>query len=436
VTAHSRAAALPASPSHGGHRTAVRLAEHRGRLGDALVFVIPLLLAIRFAVGGQLFLSEVVLLLALPFLLDDARLRGVSRVSRSALVLALLWLFGLIVTDLYRGSPFADYSRGWAKVAFLLINFAALSLLIDGRWRRVTLFAAGLALGEVLQFYFDPSTYAVGDPWKFGLGPPVTLMGALLASHPAIYRKPVLATGIFVVLGVVNLKLGFRSLGGVCFLSGFLVLLAARSAHLMRIDRRALRTFTALGACVLVGFIVVEAYGYAAGHGLLGRQAQQKYDLQQSSLGILSGRPEIVVAARAIRDSPIIGHGSWAKDPKYVAALQEELHRSGYGLSTVPKSQDLIPTHSHLFGAWVEAGILGALFWFWALALATSVLPRLHRLADGRVALVAFLAVSFLWDVLFSPFGAERRLVTPFYLIAFLLARKALSATSTPTRRS
>src|SRR5437660_8719552 len=103
---------------------------------------------------------------------------------------------------------------------------------------------------------------------------------------------------------------------------------------------------------------------------------------------------------RAIRDSPIIGHGSWAKNPKYVAALQDELHKAGYQGSTVPISPDLIPTHSHLFGAWVEAGILGAVFWFWALGLVASVLPRLHRLGDARVALVAFLAISFLWDVL------------------------------------
>jgi len=61
---------------------------------------------------------------------------------------------------------------------------------------------------------------------------------------------------------------------------------------------------------------------------------------------------------------------------------------------------------------------------FWALALVASVLPRLHRLADGRVALVAFLAVSLLWDVLFSPFGAERRLIVAFSLIVLLLAHK------------
>lgn len=431
MTAYSRDAGILASPWHRRHGTAVRPAERGGRFGDAFVFVVPLLLAVQFAVGGRLFLSEIVLLLALPLLLDDARRRGASRISHGAVALGVLWLFGLFVTDVYRSTPFEDYSRGWSKVAFLLLNFAALSLLIDGRWRRVTLFAAGLAIGQVLQFYFSPGLYAAGDPWKFGYGGAVTLSGVLLASRHTVYRRPIVSTGILIALAVVNLQLGFRSLGGVCFLAAVLVLLAARSAHLRRIDRRALRTFTAIAVSVLAGFIVVEAYGYAAGHGLLGGPAQQKYEAQRSSLGILvSGRPEIIVAARAIRDSPIVGHGSWAKDPKYAAALQYELRKAGYRGASVPLSPDMIPTHSHLLGAWVEAGILGAVFWLWALALLTSVLPRLHLLVDGRVALVAFLGLLFLWDVFFSPFGAERRLIMPFYLIVLLLARKDILATS------
>jgi hypothetical protein len=427
VTAYARDAAASSLLWRGPRGTVKRAAVTPGRFGDAFVFLVPLLLPIEFAVGGRLFLSEVALLVALPFLLYDARRRRVSRISHGVIILGCLWLFGLVVTDIYRGTPFDDYSRGWAKVAFLLLNVAALSLLIDGRWRRVTLFAGGLVIGQVLQFYFNPGVYVPGDPWKFGYGGAVTLAGVLLASRPTVYRRPAVSAGILVALGVINLKMGFRAYGGVCFLAGFFVLLAARSTYLMRLDRRAFRTVTTLAAAALAGLIIVSAYEYVAEHGLLGERAKQKYEAQQSSLGILTGRPEIIVAARAIRDSPIVGHGSWAKDPKYIAALQHELRRSGYRGYQAPRSSDVIPTHSHLFGAWVEAGILGAVFWLWALMLVTGVLPRLHHLADGRVALVAFLAALFLWDVFFSPFGAERRLIMPFLLIVFLLARNHIS---------
>jgi hypothetical protein len=49
---------------------------------------------------------------------------------------------------------------------------------------------------------------------------------------------------------------------------------------------------------------------------------------------------------------------------------------------------------------------------------------RLHRLADRRIPLVAFLGVSFFWDVLFSPLGAEARLTVAFSLVVLLMARR------------
>jgi hypothetical protein len=414
----------------GRQGTTLRLIERGGRFGDGLALVVPLLLAVQFSVGGQLFLPEVVLLLALPFLLDGARRRGVSRISHRAVALGALWLFGLVFTDIYRGTLSHDYLRGWSNIAFLLSNFAALSVLLDGRWRRVMLFGAGLAGGEVLQYYFNPGIYAAAYPWKFGYGGALTLAGVLLASRPAVYRRPAVAAGILIALGVINLQMGFRSLAGVCFLSAFMVMLAARSAHGVGQERRALRTFLTLTASVLVGVIVVSAYGYAAGHGFLGGRAQQKYSAQQGNLGVVvGGRPEIIAEALAIRDSPIIGHGSWAKGPRYTAALQDALFQAGYPARHGALSSELIPTHSYLFGAWVDGGILGAVFWLWALALAGSILPWLHKLADGRVPLVAFLGFTFLWAVLFSPFGAEARLTAAFSLVVFLMARRDIRRT-------
>ena len=402
--------------------------ESVGRLREGFVFVIPLFLSVQFSTGGQLLLPEIMLLLALPFLLDDARRRGVAPVSHGAIALGLVWLVGLVFTDVYRGVRFHDYSRGWSNVAFLLIGFAALSLLIDGRWRLVTLFAAGLAGGQMLQFFVSPDSYAAAEPWKFGYGASITLGGVLLAGRTAVYRRPAIASGILVALGVINFRMGFRSLAGICLLTAVAIVVAARSARLVRLDRRAVRWLTVLAASILVGLVIVEGYKYAAGRGVLGAQVQRKYEEQHSSLGVLlSGRPQIVVALRAIADSPIIGHGSWAKDPKYTAALRTELRKAGYQGNTLPHSPDTIPTHSHLLGAWVGAGILGLLLWLWALMVALSVLLRLHRLGDRRVVLVAFIGLSFVWDVLFSPLGAEQRLFTAFYLVVLLLARKEIS---------
>ena len=87
---------------------------------------------------------------------------------------------------------------------------------------------------------------------------------------------------------------------------------------------------------------------------------------------MLGGRPEILVSSRAVLDSPILGHGSWAKDFKYNEMLNDLLieqgKRENYLQDLDPDWRGLIPVHSHLMGAWVWAGILGAIFWayiFW-----------------------------------------------------------------------
>jgi hypothetical protein len=374
----------------------------------------------------------VLLLLALPFLIDQARRRHVSRVSHRTIVLGLLWLFGLVLTDVYRGSAFHDYSRGWSNIAFLLLSFAALSLLIDGHWRRVTLFAAGVAMGEALQFLFNPSIYATAYPWKFGYGHSVTLAGVLLASSATVYRRTGLAAGILISLAAINLNMGFRSLGGACLLAA-LVLLAPRTRYWARSDGNTLRMVAILAASACAGIVVVVGYEYAAAHGTLGGHAQQKYAAQKGRLGIIvGGRPEIISESLAIRDSPIVGHGSWAKGPEYGSALRDRLFQAGYSTNGLDTSSGLIPTHSYLFGAWVDGGVLGAVFWLWTLVLVASFLPQLRRLGDGRVTLVAFLSASFVWDVLFSPLGAQGRLTAAFSLVVFLMAKRDVCAAARP----
>lgn len=105
-------------------------------------------------------------------------------------------------------------------------------------------------------------------------------------------------------------------------------------------------------------------YGTAVESGLLGRDALVKYRDQTSGEVplILGGRSESLVAVQAIADSPVLGHGSWARDRRYV-----ELHHAikvEYGLPVFDAERgkrDLIPTHSYLLGSWVEGGFLGGL---------------------------------------------------------------------------
>lgn len=135
----------------------------------------------------------------------------------------------------------------------------------------------------------------------------------------------------------------------------------------------------------------------------------------------------------AIYDSPILGHGSWAKDPKYLIAQEQTLALLDYKVEgdVTPETleEGLIPSHSHILGAWVDAGILGALFWGWAWFMTAKRLARVHLLSVALLPLASFSAFQLLWDLLFSGYGAEMRVFTPYYIVTVL---SCLSVTARP----
>ena len=402
--------------------TLARAEERRAFALDALAFLVPCLLFLEVHVGGRLFVSELLLLAALPFLLHRRAQLRTARFPAIVVVLGLLWLWGQVVTDLVRLTPYEDYSRGWMKIVFTLVNFVALFLIVEERRRAIRAFAAGMVVGLLLTFFLNPNVYAGSDPWKFGVALPVTLAIALAVSHPRIYAVPPLPALALATAAALNLSLGFRSLGGVCFLAAVCLALQSfgrRSALPVHFTPLRVAAVAALGVVLTVAF--VQAYTHAARTGLLGPSATQKYwYLESRGLGILGGRPEIYVSVHAIKDSPLLGHGSWAKDPEYAGLLASRF--PGFQPSSEIAKLGLIPTHSHLFGAWVEAGVLGAVFWLWVLLLAGRVLTRLYRVAEPLSPLIAFVALLVVWDVLFSPYGAERRLFVPYFLIVLLFA--------------
>jgi hypothetical protein len=173
---------------------------------------------------------------------------------------------------------------------------------------------------------------------------------------------------------------------------------------------------------VAVGLSFVSLYGHLASNGALGASASKKYAAQaNSSFGLLTrGRPEILVSSRAVADSPLLGHGSWAKDPKY---LEMQIGR-GLDPSPAMLAEGLIPTHSYLMGAWVEAGVLGVPIWVWTLFLAAGVLARLYGRDGQLVPLIAFAAFALIWNVFFSPYGSFERLIAPYYILILVVTSR------------
>ncbi len=393
-----------------------------GRLGDLLVFIIPASQLVEFDVVGRLFAPDVILLALLPVVLLSKAHFLKMRLPRTFLVLGLIWFAGQVTTDFVRSTPFEDYARGWAMIAFTLTNFSVLYVLLFQNARRIVIYTVGSVIGNLLIYFLHPSGFAVGDPWKFGYGFEITAFLVLLATSPRV-RSNLATPAILIFAAALNVYNGARSLGGACFLVGTYLLM--RQIGRARREQGSPMTFAgALFMCALLALSavgVLQIYQYYAGNGLLGYAAQQKYEMQSSGrYGVLvGGRGDFLVALEAALDSPIVGHGSWAKDWRY--ASQEDAIVKGLGYRTLGGANSwLIPTHSHLIGAWVDAGILGIVFWIWVLSLPLRVLMQLYATAEPLAPLIAFLAVILIWDVLFSPYGAERRFLMPYYVIVMM----------------
>jgi O-antigen ligase len=159
--------------------------------------------------------------------------------------------------------------------------------------------------------------------------------------------------------------------------------------------------------------------------GMMGQESQEKNQQQSQAVGgmFVGGRPEILVSSRAVFDSPILGHGSWARDSKYIEMLRDI--KSRYGIAYDPaageeEAADVIPTHSYLFGAWVWAGILGAVFWLYVLSKVIKSIVKLSLLRPSTMPLYAYLLVRQFWNILFSPFGSTERILTAFVIVIMI----------------
>ena len=101
----------------------------------------------------------------------------------------------------------------------------------------------------------------------------------------------------------------------------------------------ALLAFAAGSAYVANGII-----RFVAEKGFFEESTQEKFAQQSSGkLGVLfGGRPETLVAIQAIRDSPIIGHGSFAADDGTSKWSSCFMYENGYSDSDLSKSLNIL----------------------------------------------------------------------------------------------
>lgn len=390
-----------------------------------MCFGIPVLIAIEVPGLGTIYLAELCLIGLLPVLVV---MRGKVLQSGSLgliLIVGLVYLGAQVITDLIRETPFGDYARGWSRILFFFISFISCYLLTAGKRDRILCYAGGLVLGSTIYLLTHNPLDTIG--WKFGFAGSTTTLMLMSFMLVPVLRSPRSLVGpmLMAALGVFSAFMDFRSWGGVLMVSAaFLSVPAILRMFGLRPKPLSYGRMLLVGALLLgTAVAALKGYGWAAQAGYLGEKSKAKYETQAvlGDLGILlGGRNESLVTVQAIMDSPLIGHGSWAKDRYYAELRQLMLYKLGFVNRFIEPENDLIPTHSHLLGAWVEAGVGGALFWLAILGMIMATLRRLYASNDPIRPYLVFLMFLFVWDILFSPFGAQRRLTDGFLLVAML----------------
>jgi hypothetical protein len=423
-----------------------RLVGHRPRrrplwtsrqafFSEVFLFLLGAAGAYSVNIVGALPDSELLLIPVLPILL---LLRGRRAFNREYLwfyILAGAWLFGTCVADAYHDIGAFNRVKGLARVIFFIMDFIALAIFLNNRTRRMIIFAMGIAAVLLIGSLGYRDSFNV--QWKFGLAQSVAIVALLLSSHFYAKRRYGLCILISLVLAGLNLTFGFRSQLAVLFVSAVLILPLSKPSRNRRVgssdDQNPYRILLVIALAGGAAYAANATIHYAAEKGFFDESTQAKFETQaQGDYGVLfGGRPETLVAIRAIIDDPIIGHGSFAYGQKYVELRQQIMYQHGYTDTDEPEVlfYPTIPTHSHLTLAWVEGGVLGGICWIYILILTIRAILRLVSLRPNLAPLYCYLLVGFVWDILYSPFGSVNRMLGAYYiLLGYLILKSPASA--------
>ena len=402
------------------------------RKQEVFLWILGLLSSYFVNIFGQLYITELIFLSFLPFLLVKKRIRLQSNLKR-ILILGSLWLLVQVVTDLMRGTPVNDFLRGWAGIGFFLLDTLVLYILTDFQVKRIMSFLLGHILGNLVHLFFQPSPFFVAEPWKFGFAWPIILFMLLIIARTAKYHLDWVKYWFFplFILGSFSLYQNSRTNAWLVFLTAGLILL-----RFSNLGRRLLVLRMRLGSMIVLGmfiltltFGVLKTYQYTVSQGWLGEEAKAKYLIQYNpKFGlagiVLGGRNQVLGSIQAITDSPLLGQGSWARDPKYrqyVYQLEELGYTLNGNIENYVNKTDLIPAHSHFFQAWIWAGPLGAFFWVFVAVVIIRYVLRSFQFPNSFFPMIMFLSASALWNILFSPFGAEMRINWAYTLVIILI---------------
>src|SRR5271165_5117746 len=185
-------------------QTLSRPGSRLGSLSTASIFADVVALAVGLGSAytlklvGDIPLSEVILIPLAPILFALHPERVFRPTFKFLFLLMGLWLFGQIMTDMYRATAPEDWLRGDARILFFAADLIALAILVGRNERRKVVFLVGLAIGSLVGVKLQPNDFTAAEPWKFGYSNGV-MMAVLLVSSLFFQRRQYAVVGALII---------------------------------------------------------------------------------------------------------------------------------------------------------------------------------------------------------------------------------------------
>jgi hypothetical protein len=392
-------------------------------LNKIFILLFEIGFGITFNIIGIISVSEIFLVIALPFYLKSKLYREYSELKKITFLYVGL-LIAQILSEIFVSSGMNNSMRGLAitivsylhfiflfryfvknpaLILYLLLGILA-RLLIFGSKTEETITEVLEGTGErLLKFYV---VYYISS----GL-----LIGSLFIKqrHVAL---------IAVIIGSVIVLLGARSGGSILAFAGIVTYTIIVSTR--RITSRQFITTAIIAITIGYGGFIIYATNVLNGNITSGNSKQllqSKNPYNPLNL-LMIGRSEVFIGMQAFADAPLLGHGAWSPDPNFkYHSMQLELTNSDRDIKSIyMHTINIIPVHSVIIGSGVYNGIsafifMVAIFYFFIRRGISTV----NKNNVYLFIIISFL-VTLLWNSLFSPQSHFRLDMPPYF--AFLFA--------------
>ena len=384
---------------------------------------------------GQLRVTEIILLIIGAFYIRDMT----RSVSRNEVFFAAIFVFTAmcyVFFDLINQGITASTLKRTGSYILLGTEFLIISWLISKDRRKMFAALLGFCLSFFIVYIFGisiPNNNFHSVPWLVGMGKAVTI--SVFIAMVCFPRLRYVFVIFIITLIIAHIEMGSRHL---VLLTSTTLLLFVFS-EIFGIKKPPQFNFRQLGLIVIlsgsIAILLFGSYLTLKNYEILPEQIVIKMDRQiNSPYGLItSARPDVAAAIIGVTKKPFTGYGSGVVD--------EDIFRNFntfYYLGDEKKVSDQMllidqweasPSHSHIFGAWVDAGFLASISWIIVLIFTTKILIQASFYQNPLTPLTLFASLTLLWDVIFSP--GPNRIEVGLILALLIMALYRMQVTKT-----